>query len=594
MMFLMLLLGAPPADAPLTEAQVDAILSETSGPLLPELREADPAQLRQGVPGKAILTWTKEVSEAIPQTTYTLYRRYRAAGARPPYERPYFLKREELAKEAMAAWLDGDTGRLDRVNDLIWSVCEETTWVLPAHEQPQHSIDLFAAETASNLAHIDLVLGEMLPEEIRDRVRSEVNARIIAPYIERPEAFGWGQGHNNWTGVCAGSVGETMLILEQDPGRLAKGITFVLRQLERYVSNAFAPDGASLEGIGYWNYGLLHYTGFAEMLRARTQGRMDLLANERLRDIAQFPAVMALDEETFANFADSSEHGSLDPFLVARLAGRTGTESLRAFAGSPTSWRFTSLLRNLLWWDGDTGGPFEMEDAFLPESGIAKLTWEVDGAAAALAAKAGHNAEQHNHNDVGSFILRIGGTTYLCDPGPGLYSRDYFSGKRYDNIFAGSYGHSVPVIGGKPQSAGRAFCGTLSKENGGGIVIRFEEAYDVPELVKAERRLAVGQDGALALEDCYTFQGGGLPVQEVFVTWEEPEADGNTLRISGKKGVLTIEAQHGVFAVERLESASKENRKDAILKRITVDYPAATEVTAQFRMTWQQGAVHSP
>ena len=71
-----------------------------------------------------------------------------------------------------------------------------------------------------------------------------------------------------------------------------------------------------------------------------------------------------------------------------------------------------------------------------------------------LVAKAGNNAEQHNHNDVGSFVLRVGGTTFLCDPGAGLYNAAYFSSKRYENIFAASYGHSVPRIGGQQQLPG--------------------------------------------------------------------------------------------------------------------------------------------
>ena len=36
-----------------------------------------------------------------------------------------------------------------------------------------------------------------------------------------------------------------------------------------------------------------------------------------------------------------------------------------------------------------------------------------------VALKGGHNAEHHNHNDVGSYVVALAGTTPLLDPGPG-------------------------------------------------------------------------------------------------------------------------------------------------------------------------------
>jgi hypothetical protein len=71
---------------------------------------------------------------AIPQTTYTLYRQFELTGERRNYERAYFVKRTTLTRAVLEVLL-GDDSLRDVVHDLLWSICEETSWVLPAHEE---------------------------------------------------------------------------------------------------------------------------------------------------------------------------------------------------------------------------------------------------------------------------------------------------------------------------------------------------------------------------------------------------------------------------------------------------------------------------
>ena len=56
----------------------------------------------------------------------------------------------------------------------------------------------------------------------------------------------------------------------------------VLEGFEAYLATGFEADGGSIEGIGYWNYGLMYYVTLAELLRERTGGELDLLAAPRL------------------------------------------------------------------------------------------------------------------------------------------------------------------------------------------------------------------------------------------------------------------------------------------------------------------------
>lgn len=554
----------------------------------PELSVTPPTEAAQTPMGKAVIQWAlpAEKDTDIPETTYTLYRQFKRNGNRGRYESPYFQKRTLLTQEVMRAWLTQDDARMDRINDLIWAICEETTWVMPAHESGNDYIDLFAAETGTTLAHIVRLLGERLPEEVRRRIEQEVKTRILDPYLAKGSQYQWNSGRNNWTGVCAGSVGECFLLLEKDPERLNNALALVCGQLQRYIEKGFAPDGVSLEGIGYWNYGLSHYVSFAEMLHAATNGAIDLLDNGKVRAIARYPLSVSLGNGLFASFSDGEEHSLMMSFLCARLAERAGVPELRTLPGDTGDWVIGNVLRNVLWNPSPKISDVEMKTIFLPESGIVRYVGSIAGGTPlVLAAKAGGNDEPHNHNDIGSFILCVDGTIYLCDPGGGLYNRDYFSSKRYENVFANSYGHSVPRIGGTLQMQGSKYHGAIEMPDARSIRIGFAGGYELPSLKEAVRNVRLDGEN-IAFEDSYAFEGSGLPVEEAFITWLNVETDGPVARVISPRGVLEIRADQGVFATERLEDACRANQMSATLTRITLSYPEAATISARFTMVY--------
>ncbi len=98
--------------------------------------------------------------------------------------------------------------------------------------------------------------------------------------------------------------------------------------------------------------------------------------------------------------------------------------------------------------------------------------------------------------------MHVDGENLLTDPGRGVYSRAYFGPQRYENIFANSYGHSVPRIGGQPQLAGREFGGELLGVETTGeqksVTVEFARAYPVEGLASLKRRLVLGAEGEQA------------------------------------------------------------------------------------------------
>lgn len=590
-------------DGALSSDELKRILTQAdSAPsLLPELDEAreDIGALRKTLNTRMVVEAAEELlaeAEQIPQTTYTLYREFQRTGGRRGYERPYFLKRDRLWAAVIVVFL-GDESLIDVVHDYTWHICEESNWVAPAHEQLE--VDLMAVGTALGLAEMLVLIGDRMADEVVQRVRDEIERRIFVPYLERHEDFWWFHGSSNWNGVCNGGIGAAFLWLEEDEERLAQALAFVSEGLEVFLDTAFEKDGASTEGIGYWQYGLSNVIPFSEMLRQRTGGEIDLLASDRMRDIAAYPLHVALSPGRYANFADCRPTVRLFPGNLTRLAERTGVSGLRDLMAPPAPLRdgverLPMILRNLLWWDGSRPEQLAVSDSCLPEGEVVRLVGHSsDGAVVALAAKAGHNAENHNHNDVGSFIVHAGGEDLLCDPGPGLYSRQYFSEARYENVFANSYGHSVPRIGGRLQSAGPEFEGKLvdfSPEKKR-VVIEFGDAYPVEELRNAKRELHMVAEeeeaGTIRLQDSFEFSGQPVEVEEAFVTWLDVEIAGAAATLYGEEYMarLTIEEPAGAtFVLTELEEESCANAKEEILKRLSFPLEQALQVQGQVRI----------
>jgi hypothetical protein len=590
-----------------TPHQIKAILErcKPGWSLFPELEEA-----KRDLPAALALPPTPRLLAAaqaklaarypIPGTTYTLYREFRRVGERRGYEGPYFEKRGNLTAAALALFLEqADT--LDTVHDYLWDICEETNWVLPAHERL--SIDLFAAETGFQLAETLALLSGRLAEEVVERVEAEIETRIMARYLDEHEHYSWYKGYSNWNGVCNGSVGSTFMLLETDPDRLALALSTVLDGLEVFLDTAFEEDGGSTEGVGYWQYGLMNVIAFSEMLRQRTQSEIDILSTtEKLHKIALYPLRVMLSPGHFINYSDSDEHSSFHPGIVTRLAERTEQpQAKQILAGEGAQldlpWRLCNALRTMLWWDGGHPQDVSLEDAYLPAAGAVRMVAETaHDTPVSVAFKAGHNAENHNHNDVGTFVVHADGETYLCDPGRGLYSRQYFSPTRYENIFANSFGHSVPVVGGELQAPGREHAGEIQSFDVGAepkhVMAEIGGAYAVDALQRLERTIRVATEGEVAgtvtLVDTFRF-AEPQEVEEAFVTWLEAEVEGNTARVHGDKHDLrlTIEAPEGAtFSLASLEEASEENAKDGVLKRISAGLSPASSLEFRVRMEW--------
>jgi heparinase II/III-like protein len=570
--------------------------------MLPEFKalRRDPEAFAKGRVAKQVLKACRKAAdqiEPIPVDSYTLRQRYDRIKDRWLYDQLYFGRRTGLSTTSLLALLTGEQRWLDLTHDAIWNLCNDHCWVPPEH-MSNDPIDLFSAETAFQLAETAYTLSDRLDAAVAERIEAEVERRILAPFLEKE--YGWADGHNNWAGVCAGAVGAAFLYLERNPARLARAINRVLAILARFLDHAFLADGGSSEGVGYWQYGLLNTVAFGELLRCRTRGQVDLLAHEKFKKIAHYPYAVQVAPGSYYHCSDCHGHAKFIPGFIARLAERTGSDELASFLNPKTAavglTRFVHTLRSMLWWDGTTHRRTKLTDHLLPDTAVTRLL--APSRKLALMAKAGHNAENHNHNDIGSFALYVDGEPVLCDPGCGHYDGDYFGPGRYDNPVCGSHGHSVPTIGGRCQKTGAEYGGAIEAFDPDDAVkqvdLEFAGAYGLRGLKRLDRSFrlkARGADaGSLTLEDTFTFSGKAAEIEEVFATWGAVSVKGATARVRAKTASLTLriaEPEGATFCVDETPVRLARSAKPTTLRRITCKLPKGA---TSFALTAQLAA----
>src|SRR5437660_6038792 len=134
-----------------------------------------------------------------------------------------------------------------------------------------------------------------------------------------------------------------------------------------------------------------------------------------------------------------------------------------------------------------------------------------------VAAWGGHNAQSHNHNDVGNFIVYGDGKPVLIDLGVETYSAKTFSSQRYDIWTMQSAYHDLPTINGIMQAAGREFQakGVSFNETANRVTFSADIAAAYPAAAAVQRwqrRVTLDRTApAVELEDRYELR-----------EWKEP------------------------------------------------------------------------
>ncbi len=508
-------------------------------------------------------------TEPLCELSFHDYKQYDTTGNRLSYEKPYFYRRHCLGIFALMAWLYNDKTCLSFVEDYLWAICNEYTWALPAHLNG-HSLDekvepflldLFATETAQTLSEICFLLKDKLHPAVLYRCNTEIERRIFSPFMARTSPYWWESCHINWAAVCGGAIGMAAIYMMKDDERLSSLLIQIFPVMEHFLSG-FEEDGTCLEGLIYWTYGMSYFTAFSDLLFQRSGGRIDLLSQPKVKNIAAFQGKCYFEGGHTVSFSDASSTDTFRIGITSYLADYFNYElpelparSAARFGSDPCA-RWCQLFRDFIWTQprkrtGD--GAVNPKTCILPDA-----KWLIfHGTDVCGAIKGGHNDEPHNHNDVGSFFLLFCGKELLLDLGAGEYTKDSFSDQRYTIFTNQSLSHNVPVIDGEGQKAGRKYCahnyyfsdgqntypaGISRDGNQKAITASMDiaPAYGNENLISLMRSLIFDdQRRTMILCDRYIFKKSISTVEERFITRQKPviEMDNNdiTKREEAKK-----------------------------------------------------------
>lgn len=414
----------------------------------------------------------------------TLFMHFKRTGNRTDYEDVFFGKRRALNALVMAEYAESKGQYLDDIINGIFSLCEESTWVLPPHnsyvrdatqlllpDPDRPVLDLFACETGALLATVYRLLKPSLDEVsplICRRITFELQRRIITPYLA--EHFWWMGKEDepmcNWTIWCTQNI---LLTASQIPldADVYRRIVEKAADSTDYFLKDYGADGCCDEGAQYYRHsGLCLYFTLTILNDICEDTFVSLWDNEKIRNIAEYICNVHVEGPYYINFADCSPiagRAGVREYLFGRAIGSTPLCSFAALdyiAGDdpyiPDEINLSYHLLNYM-----HEGEIRNYAATHPTQIPAQNVWyESVGIFIArtgdscLAVKAGDNDDSHNHNDTGSVILYHKGQPVLVDIGVESYTLKTFSPQRYEIWTMQSGYHNLPTLNGYDQLPG--------------------------------------------------------------------------------------------------------------------------------------------
>ncbi len=415
----------------------------------------------------------------IAEVTGTMAMDFDRSGDRENHSKASFGRRNQLMPLILAESIENKNRFTEKIFNLIWAICEESFWGVPAHirssvlPDPENPIvDLFAAETAALLGLTDYLVGEKMDKInvlIRKRIYFETNRRILQP-IKKWENYGYlsrTKEVNNWNPWIVSNILMANLFLEKNLTERAKNVKEYLFHLDGYL-NGLGEDGGCDEGPSYWFAAGASVYDCLEEVASASNGKINIYNEPLIQKMASYIYKVHISDNYFVNFADADPKISKPDGLMLYRFGKAIQDEKMMTMGqwantaynqdvSVTGRHVMRVMENLI----SRNKIPKQTNTYQPVGThyIADIQVLTSHAKSGLylATHGGHNAESHNHNDVGDFIIYANGEPVIIDAGRGNYTARTFSAQRYDLWFTQSNYHNLPIINGFGQKSGREF-----------------------------------------------------------------------------------------------------------------------------------------
>jgi len=355
---------------------------------------------------------------------------------------------------AMLFRLDGDSRYVERLWQELQAAAQFPDW------NPRHFLDTSEMTHAFAIAYDWLY--DMWSTEQRRLIREAIVQKGLEPGLKsyRGEwSYGWWvKSPYNWNQVCNGGLTLGALAIA-DEGEAADSdsspslrtawiVEGALRSLPLAMAS-YAPDGAWVEGPGYWNYATAYTVAMLAGLQTALGSDFGLSRSPGFDKAALFPIYMTAPSGRVYNFADCSEspiggHSTPHFFWLAKRFRRPEYAWFGLQHARP-------VALHLLWGDVRAKSP---EEAKLPlcarfrgvEVVAMRTSWS-DPKALYVGLKAGPTSAPHGNLDVGSFLLEALGQRWAIDLGADDYNLpEYFGRLRWTYYRMRAEGHNTLVL----------------------------------------------------------------------------------------------------------------------------------------------------
>ncbi|MFV2069535.1 MAG: heparinase II/III family protein, partial [Pirellulales bacterium] len=350
---------------------------------------------------------------------------------------------------------------------------------------------------------------------LRDAIVQMGLRPAMAVYENKSTHWGWHRSHHNWNQVCNGGVSLGALAVAEVEPKLAARVLHQAAQSITIAMEQFAPDGACVEGPGYWHYATSYNVYYLAALESALGTDFGFTTMPGFSKTGDFPVYLTGPFGKTFNFADAGDGRIRAPqlfWLAQRFHEPRWAEYQREYAAptvhdiiwyvSPDALRTTdkrpldkSLSENDAGSVRRSGGVTSEQDSRARSKyfrGAEVVTmrsgWD-DPDALFVGVMAGDNGVNHSNLDLGSFVFDALGQRWVLDLGADNYNLPgYFDpkAKRWNYYRMRAESHNTLVFNpdGQPDQAIDGKC----------AIVRFDANRDRPfaiaDLTGAYRRHA--------------------------------------------------------------------------------------------------------
>ena len=458
--------------------------------------------------------------------------------------------------------MTGDEAYLNRAWVEMEALCGKGEYAYPDWH-PSHLLD--TAMTANGVA----IAYDWLYDYLTAEQRAIAEAALYDYGLEEAQ-YQFSINHmfvtnlNNWNYVCNGGFITTAMALAHHENEaynaLAGEILQKCYQSVQWGLPQYAPEGDSIEGISYWDYGTRYLVSMLASITSATNVTNPFLNAPGLDMTALYPIYMSGKAGTY-NYSDNDMTdavGYLSLWLAEVYGEPSWTWYHKYYMDNDA---YAATVYDLLYYNADyykADAPTDL-DAYYTSQAVTTMRSDfTDPNGSFLGFKGGLNGAAHGDIDIGSFVYDLFGERWAFDFGKEDYNLVGYweiatGGTRWNYYRKNALGHNTLVINpttGANQTVG-AYAGkieqSINNPGGGYTVLDMTDAYQ-DNAVSVKRGFAYFDRTQVLIRDEFTLKAVGEIYWQMHTTADVAiSADGKvaTLTQNGKTLVVKLFDENG-------------------------------------------------